>query len=184
MDYDKVPWYCVLCPDALDVYDPVRVCARRLCSGQVPTTVFTPMEYACIGATEEAAIAQEGEDNIEVYHVVHQPLEMAAVHRSAPDGTEDTVRARLFFVACVCARVRARWNQRQHGRAYHTFRYQCYCKLVCERESGRVLGIHILGPSAGEVMQGFAVAMRLGATKVRALAACFVPPRASCGGAG
>mgnify|MGYP000324011127 CR=1 FL=1 len=38
-----------------------------------------------------------------------------------------------------------------------------------------MLGIHILGPSAGEVMQGFAVAMRLGATKVRALAACFVP---------
>ena len=39
-----------------------------------------------------------------------------------------------------------------------------------------MLGIHILGPSAGEVMQGFAVAMRLGATKVRALAACCVPP--------
>ena len=108
MDYDKVPWHCVLCPAALDVHDPVRVCVRRLCSGQVPTTVFTPMEYACIGATEEAAIAQEGEDNIEVYHVVHQPLEMAAVHRSAPDGTEDTVRARLFFVACVCVRACAR----------------------------------------------------------------------------
>ena len=39
-------------------------------------------------------------------------------------------------------------------------------KLVCERgRQGRVLGMHILGPSAGEVAQGFAVAIRLGATK-------------------
>jgi hypothetical protein len=33
---------------------------------QVPTCVFTPMEYACVGMSEEAAIAQYGEESVEV----------------------------------------------------------------------------------------------------------------------
>lgn len=32
----------------------------------VATTVFTPLEYGCIGYSEEAAIEKFGEDNIEV----------------------------------------------------------------------------------------------------------------------
>ena len=32
----------------------------------VPTTVFTPLEYGSVGLSEEAAIAQYGEENIEV----------------------------------------------------------------------------------------------------------------------
>lgn len=39
-------------------------------------------------------------------------------------------------------------------------------KLICViSENERVVGLHILGPNAGEVTQGFAVAMRKGATK-------------------
>ncbi|CAK0796792.1 unnamed protein product [Prorocentrum cordatum] len=39
-------------------------------------------------------------------------------------------------------------------------------KLVCHRGEGmRVLGVHFVGPAAGEVTQGFALALRLGATK-------------------
>ncbi|XP_071110707.1 thioredoxin reductase 2, mitochondrial-like isoform X1 [Haliotis cracherodii] len=40
---------------------------------------------------------------------------------------------------------------------------QCYIKLICQRQ-GRVLGIHLVGPNAGEIIQGFAVALRCGAT--------------------
>ncbi len=41
----------------------------------------------------------------------------------------------------------------------------CYTKLVVDTEdSERVVGLHFLGPHAGEVVQGFAVAMRCGAT--------------------
>ena len=37
----------------------------------------------------------------------------------------------------------------------------CYIKAVCERDGPqRVLGLHFLGPNAGEVLQGFSVAMR------------------------
>ncbi|HEY8711155.1 MAG TPA: glutathione-disulfide reductase [Burkholderiaceae bacterium] len=38
-------------------------------------------------------------------------------------------------------------------------------KLVVEAASDRVVGLHMVGPDAGEVVQGFAVAMKAGATK-------------------
>ncbi|XP_021961025.1 thioredoxin reductase 1, cytoplasmic isoform X1 [Folsomia candida] len=57
--------------------------ARRLFGGSqvltdyinVPTTVFTPLEYGCIGISEEDAINKYGGDDIEVYHTNFQPLE-------------------------------------------------------------------------------------------------------------
>uniref|UniRef100_A0A8C5MKS3 Thioredoxin reductase 1, cytoplasmic n=1 Tax=Leptobrachium leishanense TaxID=445787 RepID=A0A8C5MKS3_9ANUR len=41
----------------------------------VPTTVFTPLEYGACGLSEENAIAKYGEENIEVYHSYFWPLE-------------------------------------------------------------------------------------------------------------
>ena len=38
-------------------------------------------------------------------------------------------------------------------------------KLVVDKASDRVLGVHMVGPEAGEVIQGFAVALQCGATK-------------------
>ena len=38
-------------------------------------------------------------------------------------------------------------------------------KLVIDQSSDRVIGIHMIGPDAGELVQGFAVAMNAGATK-------------------
>ena len=38
-------------------------------------------------------------------------------------------------------------------------------KLVVARAGGRVLGAHMVGPEAGEIVQGFAVAIKAGATK-------------------
>lgn len=41
----------------------------------------------------------------------------------------------------------------------------CFIKAVCMRESsGKVLGLHFVGPNAGEVIQGFAVAFNCGLT--------------------
>ena len=33
---------------------------------QVPTTVFTPLEYSCVGLSEEGAVSQFGPDSVEV----------------------------------------------------------------------------------------------------------------------
>ncbi|MNJ63470.1 Glutathione reductase [compost metagenome] len=38
-------------------------------------------------------------------------------------------------------------------------------KLVVDADSDRVLGCHMIGPEAGEIIQGLAVAMKAGATK-------------------
>ena len=37
----------------------------------------------------------------------------------------------------------------------------CYCKLIVHtKDNERIVGIHYLGPNAGEVIQGYAVAVR------------------------
>merc|ERR550534_598811 len=81
----------------------------------------------CWGLAEEDAIAQHGEDNIEVYHQNFWPLEWTVAHR--PENS-------------------------------------CYLKLITlKTQNEKVIGFHYLGPNAGEVTQGFGIALKMGATK-------------------
>ncbi|KAL0219782.1 hypothetical protein P9112_005435 [Eukaryota sp. TZLM1-RC] len=94
----------------------------------VPTTVFTPLEYGSCGISEDDAVAQYGEEALNIYHQNFQPLEWSLPGKSSS---------------------------------------ACYAKLIClKEENDRVIGFHYLGPSAAEVTQGYAVAMRMGATKL------------------
>jgi len=111
-----------------------RLLARRLFGNStqlmdyadVATTVFTPLEYACVGMSEEQAIQQLGEPNVEVFHGFFKPTE--------------------YFVPQKSVRY-------------------CYLKAVCENSGDqKVLGMHYIGPSAGEIMQGFAAAVKSGLT--------------------
>lgn len=113
-----------------------RLLARRLFAGAtdgfdyllVPTTVFTPLEYGCIGLSEEDAIAKLGEANVDAFLTKYQPLEWKlSEHRS-----NESALAKVIV------------DVREPG--------------------GRIVGFHYVGPNAGEVTQGFAVAMRLGMT--------------------
>ena len=90
----------------------------------VPTAVFTPTEYACVGLSEEAALEQLGDDNVEVFHSRYDVLHHAAAHRTPAAGS--------------------------------------FTKIVSRRADGRVLGLHIVGPNAGEVLQGFSIAFHMG----------------------
>lgn len=45
------------------------------------------------------------------------------------------------------------------------YKTNVYAKAVVQKATDRVLGLHYAGPHAGEVMQGFAVALRVGLTK-------------------
>uniref|UniRef100_A0A8C6M233 thioredoxin-disulfide reductase (NADPH) n=1 Tax=Nothobranchius furzeri TaxID=105023 RepID=A0A8C6M233_NOTFU len=66
-----------------------KLLARRLYAGaavkcdyiNVPTTVFTPMEYGACGLSEEKATEFYGQDNIEVYHSLFWPLEFTVPGR-------------------------------------------------------------------------------------------------------
>lgn len=108
----------------------------------VPTAVFTPVEYGTVGLSEEAAVAMHGTESIETYLFEFTTLELQVGHRlkhpscrNEEDGDEDMGPL-------------------------------CLSKLVCLKSEGeRVLGFHFVGPNAGEVTQGFALAVRLGATK-------------------
>ncbi len=68
--------------------------------------------------------------------------------------------------------------RRRHGRVQiyrSTFRplkhtlsgrsEQAMMKLIVDEANQRVLGLHMVGPEAGEIVQGFAVAINMGATK-------------------
>ena len=43
----------------------------------IPTTVFSPTEYSFVGLNEAEAVAEYGEDGIEVYHREAIPLQLA-----------------------------------------------------------------------------------------------------------
>lgn len=68
-----------------------RLLADRLYAGgtqtisyvDVATTVFTPLEYGCVGLSEEAAITKFGDANINVYHSEFTPLEWTVPHLPA-----------------------------------------------------------------------------------------------------
>ena len=44
---------------------------------------------------------------------------------------------------------------------------RCLMKLVVDKETDKVLGAHMVGPDAGEITQGLAVAIKAGATKAQ-----------------
>ncbi|KAK7154743.1 hypothetical protein R3I93_009635 [Phoxinus phoxinus] len=66
-----------------------KLLARRLYNGSslkcdyvnVPTTVFTPMEYGNCGYAEEKAVEIYGQENLEVYHSLFWPLEFTIPSR-------------------------------------------------------------------------------------------------------
>ncbi|XP_013788867.1 thioredoxin reductase 2, mitochondrial-like [Limulus polyphemus] len=90
----------------------------------VATTVFTPLEYASVGLSEEKAVEKHGIQNLEIYHAFYKPLQYTLAERDAS---------------------------------------QCYLKAVCLREHPqKVIGLHMTGPHAGEVMQGFSAALKCG----------------------
>jgi len=49
-------------------------------------------------------------------------------------------------------------------------------KILVDRASDRVLGIHMVGPEAGEIIQGFAVAIQCGVTKAQLDATVGIHP--------
>ncbi len=87
----------------------------------------------------------------------------SAVFSNPPIGTvgltEDEARGKYGEVDIYSARFRPMKNTLS-GRAERTF-----MKLVVDTETDRVLGCHMLGPDAPEIIQGLAVAVKCGATK-------------------
>jgi len=87
--------------------------------------------------------------------------------------TEDKARAAGHEIRIFRSTFRPMLNTLS-GRDEHTM-----MKLVVDRISDRVLGVHMVGPDAGEIMQGFAVALKCGATKAQFDATVGIHPTAA-----
>jgi glutathione reductase (NADPH) len=73
--------------------------------------------------------------------------------------SESDARARFGKVTVFCSEFKA-LRHTLSGSTERTF-----MKLIVDKASDRVVGLHMVGADAGEIVQGFAVAMRAGATK-------------------
>ena len=73
--------------------------------------------------------------------------------------TEDQARAEFGAITVYKSRFRP-MRHTLSGRDEQTF-----VKLVVDQVSDRVVGVHMLGPDAGEIIQGMAIALQAGATK-------------------
>jgi len=87
--------------------------------------------------------------------------------------TEDGARAAGHEIRVFRSTFRPMLNTLS-GRDEHTM-----MKLVVDGASDLVLGVHMVGPDAGEIMQGFAVALRCGATKAQFDATVGIHPTAA-----
>ena len=102
--------------------------------------------------------ASEAMDYETVPTTVFTPLEYGAIGLSEEDAVARHGAAAVeVFHANYTPLEWAVVAERPQGK--------CYAKLVVHKaDANRVVGFHVLGPNAGEVTQGWACAMRLGAT--------------------
>jgi glutathione reductase (NADPH) len=54
-----------------------------------------------------------------------------------------------------------------------------YMKLIVDAASDRVVGVHMMGPDCGEIIQGIAIAVKMGATKADFDATIGIHPTAA-----
>lgn len=100
-----------------------------------------------------------------------------AVFSQPPIATVGMTEAQARAAVEEIAVYRSSFRPLKHtlsGRADQTL-----MKLVVDVGSGRVLGCHMLGPDAPEIVQGFAVAMKAGATKAQLDATLGIHPTAA-----
>ncbi len=60
---------------------------------------------------------------------------------------------------------RSRFNPMRYALSEH--KVPCTMKLICAGPDERVVGLHVIGDGADEMLQGFAVAIKMGATKTQ-----------------
>ena len=110
--------------------------ARRLFGGKTE-----PMDYECVATT------------------IFTPLEYGTIGLSEDDAKaqlgECNVESYISEFAPLEYALSEARSERGDG---------CFAKLVVDKSTGKVVGFHYLGPNAGEITQGFAIAMRKGAT--------------------
>jgi pyruvate/2-oxoglutarate dehydrogenase complex dihydrolipoamide dehydrogenase (E3) component len=119
----------------------------------IPTTIFTPYEYGAVGMSDETAMRLLGRQNVDCYISRYGVLEVTAAH----PGPKKPIRSHQFH---------KEKDEEGNPTAERILAQPCVAKLVVDKSRNeRVVGFHYIGPNAGEMTQGFALAVKLGATK-------------------
>jgi len=116
---------------------PVAIHAGKMLSRRLFGGSTQPMDYRNVCTT------------------VFTPIEYGTVGYSEDDaleefGKENLVVYHKYFVPLEWSISPTRGD------------HQGFCKAIVDKHTKKVLGLHYLGPNAGEVMQGFGTAMKLG----------------------
>ncbi|KAI9913380.1 hypothetical protein PsorP6_006104 [Peronosclerospora sorghi] len=101
----------------------------------IPTVVFSHPPIGMIGLTEEQARLTYGDDNIKVY--------------------------KSTFVSMYYGLN----NETDGESGYPKDKPKTAMKLVCAGQDEKIVGLHMIGLAVDEILQGFGVAVKMGATK-------------------
>ena len=113
----------------------------------VATTVFTPLEYGSIGVSEDSILVDNGVPEADKAYVA----DPAQTYRYGTLKPGYVVYRKEFSPL--------EWKIAKGRKPF-----KCYMKVICQGADQKIVGIHYLGPNAGEIMQGFSLAVRMGAT--------------------
>ncbi|MBI3434368.1 MAG: dihydrolipoyl dehydrogenase [Proteobacteria bacterium] len=120
-------------------------------------------------AVAEMLAGQAGHVNYEVIpNVVYTSPEVASVGKSEDDLARDGV-------ACVVGKFPFTAN----GRAKVNLQTDGFVKILADARTDRVLGVHILGPDAGNMIAEAAIAMEFGASAEDIARTCHAHPTLS-----
>jgi glutathione reductase (NADPH) len=89
--------------------------------------------------------------------VVFAHPEVGSIGLTEPEAREKFGNTVKVYTASFTAMYYAMMEQEDKGPTAY--------KIVCEGPNERVVGLHILGLGSGEILQGFGVAIKMGATK-------------------
>jgi glutathione reductase (NADPH) len=101
----------------------------------IPTVVFSHPPIGTIGLTEEQARRKYGDDDIKVYSSRFVNMYYGLVNEVDEVSGEPKDKPKTAM------------------------------KLVCAGKEEKVVGLHMIGMAADEILQGFGVAVKMGATK-------------------
>ena len=127
-------------------------------------------------AIREGAAFAETEFNNNPQSVDHKDV-ATAIFSNPPIGTVGLSEAEALAYFGVVDIYKTQFRPMKHTMTGRETKI--LMKLVVEPKSDRVVGCHILGPDAGEIIQALAIAVKMGATKRDFDAAVAVHPTAA-----
>ena len=136
----------------------VKNCPSLYAIGDVlQTPALTPVATAEAGVFISRIFGGDKTAAVDYAHIptaVFSRPQLGTVGMSESAAAKEGVRVKIYKSAFSAMK-----------RGFAGQDWQTLMKLVVREEDGRVLGAHLIGEDAGEIIQGFAVALRLGATK-------------------